>query len=339
MAVYNVLPYLERAVTGVLAQTFRDFELILVDDGSTDGSGDMCDELSKGDDRIRVIHQENQGLSRTWAVGVENAKCEYIGFSDSDDFILPCMYERMLSVLNDNKTDIVRCGLFKIPVNNAPPTLPLDEKDYLDIWQEGWEKKDLSDTVFDAQSFIHDFFDNHRPHSLVLTVFHRDLVKTVFFDKRQRRAADFSFWLNFFEATPEFTVSTIPDCMYIYLKRAGSVTGNPALWESWLRVHNRELRFCAANNLQKGYNSAFSLMTHYCLVGAIDLSRKGPISKETRKETLMLLRKGLRNYCKANKKLYMYKLGLIMLCASPKIYYGVYSAFRLLRRDRVMLDA
>lgn len=83
--VYNVKPYLERCVNSVLRQTYKDLEIILVDDGSTDGSGELCDDIITCDQRIRVIHQENQGLSGARNTGIRQANGDYIIFMDSDD--------------------------------------------------------------------------------------------------------------------------------------------------------------------------------------------------------------------------------------------------------------
>ncbi len=83
--VYNVKPYLERCIQSVLRQTYKDLEIILVDDGSTDGSGEMCDNISMRDHRIRVIHQENKGLSEARNTGIRRSEGEYIIFLDSDD--------------------------------------------------------------------------------------------------------------------------------------------------------------------------------------------------------------------------------------------------------------
>ena len=83
--VYNVMPYLERCVNSVLSQTYKNLEIILVDDGSTDGSGELCDKLSTRDSRIRVIHQKNQGLSCARNTGIQYATGKYVIFLDSDD--------------------------------------------------------------------------------------------------------------------------------------------------------------------------------------------------------------------------------------------------------------
>ncbi|RKJ40538.1 glycosyltransferase family 2 protein [Acutalibacter sp. 1XD8-33] len=94
--VYNVKSYLEKCVRSVLDQTERDFELLLIDDGSTDGSGELCDHLARQDTRIRVIHQENRGLGGARNTGIEAALGEWILFPDSDDWLEPETLERAL---------------------------------------------------------------------------------------------------------------------------------------------------------------------------------------------------------------------------------------------------
>lgn len=109
--VYNVEPFLEQCVDSILAQTHSDLQIILVDDGSKDGSGVLCDRLSKKDSRIEVIHKENAGSSSARNVGLEIAKGDYISFIDSDDFIDTTMYEQMLNVFRKSNCDIVGCAI------------------------------------------------------------------------------------------------------------------------------------------------------------------------------------------------------------------------------------
>lgn len=85
--VYNTEKYLRRCIDSVLAQTYKDFELLLIDDGSTDTSGAICDEYAEKDGRIRVFHKENGGVSSARNLGLDNAKGEWITFVDSDDYI------------------------------------------------------------------------------------------------------------------------------------------------------------------------------------------------------------------------------------------------------------
>lgn len=108
--VYNVEKYLGKCVKSIIDQTFEDFELILVDDGSTDGSGDLCNELAKADKHIQVIHKANGGLSSARNSGLSRASGEYVSFIDSDDFIDVDMYAIMIEALERTKKDIAACG-------------------------------------------------------------------------------------------------------------------------------------------------------------------------------------------------------------------------------------
>ncbi len=110
--VYKVEKYLHRCVDSILAQTFKDFELILVDDGSPDRCGEICDEYALKDDRIRVVHQENQGLSVARNVGIELARGEYIGFVDSDDYIHQDMYHRLYEELKNSDASFAMCDYY-----------------------------------------------------------------------------------------------------------------------------------------------------------------------------------------------------------------------------------
>lgn len=109
--VYKVEPYLRRCLDSILAQTFRDFELILIDDGSPDNCGAICDEYAAKDSRIIVIHQKNQGVSAARNAGLDIARGTYLGFVDSDDWIEPEMYETMIATAKEKQVDVVVCGI------------------------------------------------------------------------------------------------------------------------------------------------------------------------------------------------------------------------------------
>ena len=104
--VYNVEEYLRECVDSVLSQTYENYEIILVDDGSTDNSGKICDEYAKNS-KITVIHKENGGLSDTRNKGLELAKGEYIYFLDSDDFIVSETFEELVSAITKADADFV----------------------------------------------------------------------------------------------------------------------------------------------------------------------------------------------------------------------------------------
>ena len=108
--VYNVEPYLRRCVDSILAQTFTDFEVILVDDGSPDNCGAICDEYAAKDERVKVIHKENGGISSARNAALDVTQGEYIGFVDSDDFIHPQMYETLVDVMENYAVEMVQCA-------------------------------------------------------------------------------------------------------------------------------------------------------------------------------------------------------------------------------------
>ncbi|MBQ3483420.1 MAG: glycosyltransferase family 2 protein [Clostridia bacterium] len=111
--VYRVEEFLERAVKSVQAQTHENFELILVDDCSPDGSGALCDRLAEGDARIRVIHKpQNQGAARARETGIAAATGEFIGFLDGDDYIDPDMYRTLLAAQQAHGADVVECSYY-----------------------------------------------------------------------------------------------------------------------------------------------------------------------------------------------------------------------------------
>lgn len=122
--VYNVEKYLKKCVDSILNQTFRDFELILVDDGSPDNSGAICDQYAKEDTRVRVIHKENGGLSSARNAGIEDAKGKYLGFVDSDDYIAEDMYELLYNNIIKEDVDLSICGVFDVYKGERPKVLP-----------------------------------------------------------------------------------------------------------------------------------------------------------------------------------------------------------------------
>ena len=106
---YNIEDYIERGVDSVCGQTYHNLEVIVVDDGSTDQTGRICDVLAEKDERVRVIHKENEGPAQARNLGIAQARGEVIGFVDGDDWIDPEMYEKLLAAMIDQKADMAIC--------------------------------------------------------------------------------------------------------------------------------------------------------------------------------------------------------------------------------------
>lgn len=109
--VYNVEKYLDKCVSSIVNQTLKDLEIILVDDGSTDSCGMLCDAWAEKDSRIAVYHKPNGGLMSAWKYGVRKASGDLVGFVDSDDWVDSDMYEKMLAAANETGADMV-CAAF-----------------------------------------------------------------------------------------------------------------------------------------------------------------------------------------------------------------------------------
>lgn len=112
--IFNTEKYLNKCIDSICNQTYQDLEIILVDDGSTDDSGKICDEYASKDKRIKVIHKSNGGLSDARNKGLDIANGEFVAFVDGDDYIHPDMYAILLQVMNDYQSDIVCCDYRKV---------------------------------------------------------------------------------------------------------------------------------------------------------------------------------------------------------------------------------
>lgn len=111
--VYKAEAYLHRCVDSILAQTFRDFEVLLVDDGSPDKSGEICDEYAKMDKRVRVFHKENGGVSSARQCGMDHAQGEYTIHADPDDWVEPTMLEELYQKAKEEDADLVICDFYE----------------------------------------------------------------------------------------------------------------------------------------------------------------------------------------------------------------------------------
>ena len=119
--VYNVEQYVEKSIQSVLNQSMKEIEVILVDDGSMDTSGEICDRYGEKEERIIVIHKENGGLSSARNAGVQAASGDYIGFIDSDDYIDSVMYETLYRMAERESADVAVCGVYDVYKNGKVP--------------------------------------------------------------------------------------------------------------------------------------------------------------------------------------------------------------------------
>lgn len=196
--VYNVKNYLERSIYSILAQTFQDFELILIDDGSTDGSGTLCDSYAVKDPRIQVLHQENKGQSYARNIGIKIARGKYITFVDSDDWLEPEMYQLMFASIEKNNADIV---ISRLQIVNAPNDV---------IRVIGYDKELLLNRIEATKEILR---DDMIPSFPVNKIFRRELFDGIEFPVGRIFEDTATIYKVFFKAN---RVVTIPYIGYNY---------------------------------------------------------------------------------------------------------------------------
>ncbi len=206
--IYKVEPYLRRCVDSILAQTFTDFELILIDDGSPDGCPAICDEYAQKDSRIVVIHQENQGVSAARNAGLDIAQGEFIGFIDPDDWCDPQMYEKLLKAIEENGRDIAICGFNNVSENGT-------------VYSQGLTE----DGLFSQEAFIQALFGMPIQVGGCVTnkLFRRSVIKNVRFRSELTHGED---WVYLFDCglVCEKGAEKIADGLYYVYERPGSAT-------------------------------------------------------------------------------------------------------------------
>ena len=207
--VYKVEKYLEKCVKSILKQTYTNLEIILVDDGSPDKCGQLCDELAKTDDRIIVFHKENGGLSDARNYGVERANGEYIGFVDSDDYIHECMYKELYEAIKKSGTSIAECGVTRV---------------YKNILRPHYEGEDYF-LVLDREGYLKEYLENKRLYgSAWCKLSHRDLAKKIKFPAG-KIYEDAFYTLELLKTVDKYTL--ISGNYYYYYIRENSITTRP----------------------------------------------------------------------------------------------------------------
>ena len=213
--VYNVSNYILECIHSILRQSYSKFELIIIDDGSTDDSGRICDNIAVTDARIKVIHKHNGGLSSSRNAGMRYATGEYVAFIDSDDFIDDDYIEKLINKAVEDKSDIVV----------APIKLYYNQSNISDFHSNNVEYLFADDYI---DQILHHKIDN----SVCNKILNREIIKE--HDLRFKEGIineDFPFMLEYLKHSN--SASFIKDAFYYYRQRNGSITqqANPRLFD------------------------------------------------------------------------------------------------------------
>lgn len=205
--VYNVQRYLSECLDSVLAQTFSDFEAIVIDDGSDDGSGEICDVYAEKDKRIKVYHQKNQGLMQTRKNGVQKARGQYCLFLDSDDYYAPELLECVDEFLNKNVCDIVIYNTISVYDGKCIKAAQLSEGDTV------WSCEDAFAQLFSGSQLFSIFM------KVIKTQLIQDRLEEVYIPVNY--AEDLLQTVHFFAAAE--SIGVLNQHLYYYRMRRGSL--------------------------------------------------------------------------------------------------------------------
>ncbi len=305
--VYNVEKYVERCVDSIINQTYSHLEIILVDDGSTDTSGEKCEELSKQDSRIKVIHKKNGGLSDARNYGLDVASGEYILFVDSDDWIDEGMIAYLVTLLKDTDSDISVCGYFE------------DGLDTTSCDQYAEERIQVYETNREAVYAL-----NHYGASIGTVAWNKLYKANIFTALRfdvGRLNEDVFLMPKIFYAAGRIAVSRKKFYHYI-VSRPESIMNKPvseknldvidAFYSNYLFFLNAEETDFADLYWFKYYGSMIDMYCKFCSASNNIVSAK--LKKTIHKEFGTLLKKGIRNW--NQKEL----LRGILFCTSSQMY-------------------
>lgn len=310
--VYKVEPYLPKCIESICRQTFSELEIILVDDGSPDCCGQICDEYAQTDPRIRVIHQENRGLSAARNAGMAIARGQYFGFVDSDDWIEPDMFAFLYHNLRKEQADISVCGMYQ---HDGGRVIPYGDPDF-----------------YGVQTPVEAIRSVLRHGQICFCVWNKLYRREVFSEIRfpeGRIYEDVFVMVRLLDQASRIVVQLAPK--YHYLRRAGSITRSayrPAM-QDVIAAQQSNDQYLQTRHPELLPEVQFNLSAaHFAVLDAMLLSPQ-PVDADAKQVHLRYLRQHwaeiLRNPHVSKRR----KLILPMLCLHEKLYLWI---LKLVRR-------
>lgn len=304
--VYNVEKYLRRCLDSVIAQTYQNLEIICVDDGSIDDSGKICDQYAVRDARIKVIHQENQGLSAARNRGLDAAEGEYIAFVDSDDYILEDMYKKMLDKLLDYSVDLCVCQ-WQYEFSDGRQVV---------------KKKNIAPPIYGRKTsleFARFLYRGNYENGVVVAawnkLYRRALLDTIHFEGRSHEDDAFNGRIM----AKNISVYVMEEQFYVYAQNGDSLTNKPFSANKFffldVLAERRELFKSDAFIRQETELLYCNMYIEYCL-----RARKDGVAVSHPERYRQIFRKmfsSLRREGKANIK---FRLRMMLFSFSPSLY-------------------
>lgn len=310
--VYQVEKYIGQCVDSILAQTFTDFELILVDDGSKDQSGQICDEYAEIDERVKVIHKENGGLSDARNKGMDQAVGNYFMFVDSDDYIAPTMVECLYrNILNEN-ADIAACN-------------------YLYYFENDRKKNFATNIKSEVLSGAEIFYNrkNERNYGIWTVAWNKIYKKETLGNKRFRfgKYHEDEFWANDIYQM-NIKIVTIPECLYYYRQRDNSIMGKKSIVRNMDILEAFQERIYIYLKEPKYSDQAYKVLIYS--LEHLEESKRLMANEDERKKYIQAEKrtKDIVNQLKKRKLSRIQRVSLVFLSINPCLMFSVGIKFR-----------
>lgn len=305
--VYNIEMFVERCIKSIVEQSYKNLEIILVDDGSTDNSANICDEWEKKDSRIKVVHKINGGLSDARNSGLDIVSGEYISFIDGDDFIDKDMYKNMIYYITNYDCDICVCGMCKTENGQEFVTRPYN-----------YENKEF--TILDSESGIKEVLNDKIDVSSCNKLYKKSVIGKLRFPYGKTNE-DFAMIYKFFFYSRKIVIINMN--LYKYIQRDGSITTTKFNERQFDKFYNciEMLDFIKSNipNLTM-YAEKYLWYQAFCLLKTLYTKNLFRDYKEYDKELRKVLQKDSNKII--NCKILGSKEKLVYICMSyfPKLY-------------------
>ncbi|MCU7212133.1 glycosyltransferase family 2 protein [Turicibacter sanguinis] len=309
--IYNVEKYLSKCVDSILNQSFKDFELILVNDGSTDESGKICDAYSLKDKRIKVIHQSNKGVGSARNVGINCAIGEYIAFIDPDDYIHENMYEILYKASIKDEADIVICNFYLV---DEQTEMLLDSKPSI---------KGIFDSIQSGIDCLKDFYRLDDYYILPWNkLYKKNLFNNIYFPEGLIYEDEYIAHKLFFKSK---NVVCLKECYYYYLQRKSSILGSSSNIKKADKILAKldRIKFYKEHNLINLMYRANKDFVDLYFWSYECIQKEVGYNHEKLKEMRKLYRKNFRLFSQGVYISFNHKLILGLFYVSPRLYSKV----------------
>ena len=309
--VYNMERYLHQCVDSILAQTFTEWELLLVDDGSKDSSGQICDEYAAKDPRVRVIHKANSGQADSRNIAIEMARAELIGFVDSDDWIEPDMYETLYDTMIKNDADISMCGHYYSYMHREKPSCSGGEV-----------------TVYDGREALKLIIEDRRIKSfLVDKLYKRGVIRELL--PKSFVYEDYATLFKWFVGISRLAICESPK--YHYRQRRGSTAmdGHPRKKYHFYLAEKSRCTYLIEHGIFPEYHDLFIAKLVRVGLGQIKAILRHKDDKDAVREYIDLIKSEILTYTNVRMRdLGLFRWVLLQeLKYCPKLYFATMKVF------------